>query len=288
MKSAVKPDNTVPESNSRAGHFMVAAGAVIEHSGSGKILLIKRDQVDFNPGIWELGYGRIDQGEDLETGLRREIREETGLEVELVEPLVTWHFYRGHTPDPDNEVIGVTYWVRANSLEVQLSTEHSEFQWLEAEEALEKLTEAEMRRHLLEFMDRRAAANAAQDIREKYQRALADYQNLVRRSQEEKAEFAKFASRDLIEDLLQPLDHLALAAEKIDDQGVKMVAEEFARVLEGHGLQEIPVIGKTFDVETMEAVEKEGKGDKVIRVVTRGYALNGKVIRHAKVVLGEK
>jgi molecular chaperone GrpE len=288
MKSDVKPDRTVPESNSRAGHFMVAAGAVIEHSGSGKVLLLKRDKVDHNPGIWELGYGRIEQGEDLETGLRREIHEETGLEVELVEPLVTWHFYRGQPNIPENEIIGITYWARTDSRDVRLSSEHSEFQWLEAEVALETLTEAEMRRHLLEFMDRRAAANAAQDIREKYQRALADYQNLVRRSQEEKAEFAKFASRDLIEDLLQPLDHLALAAEKIDDQGVKMVAEEFARVLEGHGLQEIPVIGKTFDVETMEAVEKEGKGDKVIRVVTRGYALNGKVIRHAKVVLGEK
>lgn len=121
---------------------------------------------------------------------------------------------------------------------------------------------------------------------EREKRVLADYQNLVRRSQEERLRMAKLAASEMAMAVLQPLDHLQLAAEQIQDKGLSMVVTEFWQSLRDQGLEEIMVMGKPFDVTTMEVVEKKGTGEKVVAVASRGYRLNGEVIRHAKVILG--
>jgi molecular chaperone GrpE len=82
------------------------------------------------------------------------------------------------------------------------------------------------------------------------------------------------------------LDHLVLAAVQLKDKGLDMVVNELQMTLREQGLEEIQVMGKAFDVATMEVVEKQNKAEKVTAVVSRGYRLNGEVIRHAKVVLG--
>lgn len=120
---------------------------------------------------------------------------------------------------------------------------------------------------------------------EKEKRAMADYQNLVRRSREERQSFVKMANRDFALGILQPLEHLAMAATQINDQGLDMVIAQLQKQLENEGLVEIPAMGQKFDLETMEAVDKEGEGDKVVKVVRKGYTLNGEVIQHAQVVL---
>jgi molecular chaperone GrpE len=121
---------------------------------------------------------------------------------------------------------------------------------------------------------------------EREKRALADYQNLVRRSQEDRLRVAKLAGAEVVGALLEPLDHLGLAATQLKDKGLDMVVGEFWQVLGEIGLAEIPVMGLPFDLSTMEAVERTGKGEKVTQVVKKGYTLNGEVIQHAKVVLG--
>lgn len=120
---------------------------------------------------------------------------------------------------------------------------------------------------------------------EREKRALADYQNLVKRSQEERLKSIRLANKGLIETLLSPLEHLSMAAEQLDDQGLNMVIRDFWQVLEEAGLEEIYPKGKKFDLEIMEAVDKEGDGEEVVKVVKRGYRLNGQVIQHAKVVV---
>lgn len=121
---------------------------------------------------------------------------------------------------------------------------------------------------------------------EREKRVLADYQNLVRRSQEDRLRMAKLAASELALGILQPLDHLQLAADQLQDKGLNMVVVEFWQALKDQGLEEIAVLGQPFSVETMEVIDKKGEGDKVISVASRGYRLNGEVIRHAKVVLG--
>ena len=120
---------------------------------------------------------------------------------------------------------------------------------------------------------------------EREKRVLADYQNLVKRNQEERVKFLQLANQSLVETMLSPLEHLSLAAEQIDNQGLNMVIRDFWQVLEEAGVEEIYPKGEKFNLETMEAVEKEGNGQTVVKEVKRGYRLNGLVIQHAKVIV---
>ena len=116
-------------------------------------------------------------------------------------------------------------------------------------------------------------------------RSQADYHNLVRRTQEEKARFFQMATREFAESLLQPLDHLGLAAEQLNDPGLSMVLKQLWQTLNDQGLEEIPVMGKSFDSSVMEVVDKKGNGETVVSVIKKGYRLNGDVIQHAKVIV---
>lgn len=124
-----------------------------------------------------------------------------------------------------------------------------------------------------------------ESAKEREKRVLADYQNLQRRSAQEKLIFIKMANKDLCQALLQPLEHLSMAATTIKDQGLNMVLEQFWRELGNFGLSEIEVLGRNFDLKTMEVIDKKGDGEKVVEVVRRGYMLNGEVIQHAQVIL---
>jgi molecular chaperone GrpE len=135
--------------------------------------------------------------------------------------------------------------------------------------------------------------NAVTKAQESEKRAVADYQNLIRRNQFERSQLVKLATKGLTQDLLQPLDHLALAAKQLNDPGLNMVISQFWQKLQEHGLEEINPVGEPFDVTTMEAVELNGKDqDDASLVVTqvrqKGYKLNGEVIQFARVVLKSK
>lgn len=128
-------------------------------------------------------------------------------------------------------------------------------------------------------------AKEVEESKNKEQRALADYQNLVRRTADERVKFSKLAARDFVEGLVQPLDHLSLAAQQINDSGLNMVVDQIWKALDENGLQKMNCLGKNFDLETMEVVERGEKGEKVVKVVKEGYVLNDEVIQHAKVIL---
>lgn len=120
---------------------------------------------------------------------------------------------------------------------------------------------------------------------EREKRVLADYQNLQRRSMEERMAFVKMANKDFCQVLLQPLEHLSMAATNLKDQGLNMVVDQFWKELRDFGLEELEVLGQKFDLNTMEVVDKQGDGEKVSKVVRKGYKLNGEVIQHAQVIL---
>ncbi|NCO11954.1 MAG: nucleotide exchange factor GrpE [Candidatus Pacebacteria bacterium CG_4_10_14_3_um_filter_34_15] len=123
------------------------------------------------------------------------------------------------------------------------------------------------------------------DSRDKEQRALADYQNLVRRTQDERSKIARLAAKDFVEDLIQPLAHLSLASEQINEVGLNTVVSQLWQVLEQNGLKKIDCLNKKFDIELMEVIDKGKKGNKVVKIVKDGYILNNEVIQHAKVIL---
>lgn len=126
-----------------------------------------------------------------------------------------------------------------------------------------------------------------QQAKEAELRSRADYQNLQRRTQDERIRLVKMATKDLMSSLLQPLDHLSLAAQQVNDPGLQMTIKQFWTTLENFGLEEINPVGAEFDVQIMEAVERLGEGNEVLKVVKRGYKLNGEVIQYAKVIVGD-
>lgn len=129
------------------------------------------------------------------------------------------------------------------------------------------------------------------EFEHKYKLALADYQNLLKRTADEKQEFAKYANEQLIMEMLPVYDNLKVSMEHIDEaaktsgwaEGIKYVIKQFSDVLKNLGIEEVEAEGKDFDHNTMDALE--GQGEKVKKVVKAGYKLRDRVISPAKVIL---
>ena len=127
---------------------------------------------------------------------------------------------------------------------------------------------------------------------ESEKRALADYRNVLRRTQEERVKMIKLAAASVIEKLLQPLEHLHLAAKQLNDTGLNMVEQQFIQALAAEGVEEIMCVGKVFDPHTMEVVDRQParkpeEAQTVLQVTRRGYTLNGEVLQVAQVVVAE-
>jgi molecular chaperone GrpE len=128
-----------------------------------------------------------------------------------------------------------------------------------------------------------------EELTNHWKRALADYQNLERRLNQERTDFVQYANTSLITKLLLVLDHLERAQAHLKDEGLELALKEFRRVLAEEGLSEIEVIGKEFDPQAMEAVEIVAgeKHNEVVEVLAKGYRLKEKVIRPAKVKINQ-
>jgi len=120
-----------------------------------------------------------------------------------------------------------------------------------------------------------------------WKRALADYQNLVKRVDAEKREFVRFANTNLIAKLLPTLDILELAAKHSADQGVQMAVKQFQDVLKDEGLVDItPKVGDKFDPKCHECLEniEGGESHTIAEILSKGYKIDEDfVIRPAKV-----
>lgn len=129
-----------------------------------------------------------------------------------------------------------------------------------------------------------------EETKNKYLRSLADYQNLEKQTKTWRDEFIKFANQDLITKLLEIVDDLEKAQEHFQDEGLKIIIDKLCDVLKNNGLEEISADGEKFNPEEMEAIQVEpGEEDhKVAKVLQKGYILNGRVIRPAKVSVWQK
>ncbi len=134
-----------------------------------------------------------------------------------------------------------------------------------------------------------------------WQRAKADLINARKRDEADRQEFIKFANERLIEDLIPVLESFDFAVsnketwEKVDANwrtGVEYIHNQLRKVLADSGLTEINPIGQTFDPMRDEAseyisVDSKDEHHKIVAVIQKGYALNGKDIRPPKVKVGE-
>lgn len=156
----------------QTGRFMAGIAALIWSPATQKYLLLRRsDQKDYARGAWECVTGRVDQGEGFEDALHREVNEELGVEVQIQHILGTTHFYRGD-PIPENELVGVIYLCSvAEPDAIHIGTEHSEYRWLTADQAIELLPASDPTTQWAKRVIQRAEA-----IRAKLPDELLDFQ----------------------------------------------------------------------------------------------------------------
>lgn len=123
------------------------------------------------------------------------------------------------------------------------------------------------------------------EYKNNYLRALADYRNLEKRMFDERQDLYKSANTQLILKLLPFLDHLEKAEFFNKDQGLKIIKDDYLKILRELGLEELAVLGQQFDPYLSEAVDVvEGERDNIIvEVVRKGYKFAGRILRVAQV-----
>ena len=136
--------------------------------------------------------------------------------------------------------------------------------------------------------------------KDKYLRLFAEFDNFKRRTAKERIDLIKTAGQEIIQDILPVLDDFHRAEKSFETAtdieqlkvGIRLIQDKFVKTLQNKGLKPMESIGSAFDADFHEAIteipapNEEMKG-KVIDEVEKGYFLNDKIIRYAKVVVGK-
>ena len=128
-------------------------------------------------------------------------------------------------------------------------------------------------------------------------RKAAEFDNYRRRVENETSNILKYAAESLVEDLLPVLDDFERSLKHMKEnsendalvKGIELIYQKLMKVLEGRGVKSFETVGKEFNVDYHDALLQIARSDvphhTILEEVERGYTLNDKVIRHAKVVV---
>ncbi len=242
--------------------------------------------------------GKVEMNETIEESLKREVKEETNLDIEDIKLIGLTDgsgLQEAYTKE-DNHFVFVDNKAFAKDIKnIKLSDEASDYKWLKLEEWLKK-DKTKFGPYIYHILEKLKEGDA--DYEYKYKRALADYQNLIKQTARDKEEFIKFANERLIMEILPVYDNLKVSLSHIGAEekkngwveGIKHIVSQFKNVLENIGVEEIKTVGEKFDPNTMEAVgEKETDEEKQDGIVESeimpGYKLRGREIRAARAVV---
>jgi molecular chaperone GrpE len=141
--------------------------------------------------------------------------------------------------------------------------------------------------------------NEVGELKDKYIRLYSEFENFRRRTSKEKIDMIKAANEDVILSLLPVVDDFERAQKAFQDiegndplkEGINLIQNKLYKTLESKGLKPMDALGKDFNSDLHEAITQspapsEDLKGKIIDVLEKGYYLNDKVIRHAKVVIG--
>ncbi len=243
-------------------------------------------------GPWDLPGGRIDQGEEMEVALAREIREECGEGLRYaLGPSLGWYAME-YSVGPVMTVVRLASYEGGEV--VIREQEHDEYRWVTADEVANG---EEYKSWLKQFVAEAVERLRAQEYLDDLKRLQADFENYKKRESAQKKELSGFLIERVVADLIPVLDNFRAAtghvpAEAKDSPwvtGIQYIEKQLEKALQDHGLSVIePQAGEQFDPAVHEAVEQaseEGKGDRVKQVVQNGYRLGERVIRPARVVV---
>ncbi len=128
------------------------------------------------------------------------------------------------------------------------------------------------------------------ELNDKYLRLYSEYENYRKRTNQEKADLLINGSREMMKAILPVIDDFERALAATEDEGVQLIYNKMMKILEQKGLKAMEVKGEKFDENLHEAITRipapeEAQKGLVMDVVEKGYYLNDKVLRYAKVVV---
>lgn len=128
------------------------------------------------------------------------------------------------------------------------------------------------------------------EINDKYLRLYSEYENYRKRTNIEKADLLLNGSREMMKAILPVIDDFERALAATQDEGVSLIYNKMMKILEQKGLKPMDVKGEKFDENLHEAITRipateDSQKGLVVDVVEKGYYLNDKVLRYAKVVV---
>jgi molecular chaperone GrpE len=139
-----------------------------------------------------------------------------------------------------------------------------------------------------------------EEVKDKYLRKVAEFENYKRRNAKERIELIQTAGRDVITDMLDVMDDCDRAQKQLDNldtpetikEGVMLVFNKLRNTLQARGLKAMETINQEFNPDLHDAVTEipaptEKLKGKILDEVMKGYYLNDKIIRHAKVIVGK-
>jgi molecular chaperone GrpE len=290
--------------------FEITAKAVILNEKD-EILLLKRSK-EYHHGAekWDLPGGKLEAGENIEKGLLREIKEELGISVDLGPIIYICDFEKKY--DRKIEISserlliagkGIRFIAYYKEGEIKLSNEHGEFKWLPMKEALKNFGDTDFEK------DKKVSLAKAEEYIELiksldgWKRCQADLENYKKEQARRMEDFRDFTRTDFLMQILPVLDNFHASTEHVPvDQknspwvsGIMHIQKQLEQVLKDGGVSEIEVkVGDEFNPEMHEAVASEQESEsseqknnsKIKKIVQKGYRMNGKIIRAAKVIAG--
>lgn len=167
--------------------------------------------------------------------------------------------------------------------QVEEATKDTETESVEEEVAPEETEEERIVRERAEYLDG-------------WQRSQAEIKNLQKRHDEERKMFTTLGKESLLQDLIPMLDNFDAAMsnkevwESVDANwrmGIEYIHQQFVATLENNGVVQFGAVGDVFDTGLHDPVSSEGEGDTVIEVLQKGYKIGDRVVRPAKVKLGD-
>lgn len=252
--------------------------------------------------------GHIEYGETWVEAAKREVREETGLEVDKVELVTVINMIEPKGFVKKGHWVGLQTRARVvGSIAEKLDgAEASELIWKKPEDFLTDATIEPMTRDLIaEFLVSKTSVGANEDYKSGWLRAQADYQNLKREMEDQKKEWAAWSELRVLEEFIPVYNNFKKAMEftppELDGdagkawlnwkRGVEFIMQQFAGILKAHQVEEIKTVGEMFDPtkhESMAEEASEAPEHSIIREITPGYTMKGKVVQVAKVVVAKK
>ena len=268
--------------------------------------------------MWHIPGGHVELGETSEEALKREIMEETGLEIDQIEFIGWQDAVYPKSFHKKRHFVFLDFCARMSGGTVTKSDEMSEYVWVKPEEALEKYKIDEFTIKTIEYyiahLKRKEADKQCEEYKFGWQRAVADYQNLQKETAARRVEFAQMSERQILEEFIPVYDHFKLAfrlqtsdyspEQKKWVEGIGYIMKQFGEILKAHNVEEIKTIGEKFDPRLHEAagacelalnrddsgsgrIQGDNKTDIIVEEVDGGYKMGDKVIKPARVIISK-